>query len=467
MLFFTQYFFIFLLVVLVASWSFGNPQIRQRVLLAASLVFYGFWSVPLISLLIFSCGIDFICGKKAAETRQKIWVYVSLVTNLGVLAYFKYVNFGIAAFNDAAMMIGLNISVVPVDIVLPLGISFFTFQSMSYTIDMYRQKYAPCTSFSQFALYVTFFPQLVAGPIVRANEFLGQLIKPRRLRLEYLNQGVSLFIIGIFKKVVIADHAGIFANALFGSPGEYTTFLALVGIFAFSFQIYFDFSAYTDMARGLAYMFGYRLPINFDRPYFALGVRDFWRRWHISLSRWLRDYLYISLGGSRKGPFRTVTNVMLTMLIGGLWHGASWNFVIWGGIHGALICIETQLIGQRLSEVSRRSARFAIGVLTFLLISFSWVFFRAEDFGAAISVFQAVLTPAEGEFFHQVGLFGPQYWLLGMGLPILFIAAAEALPKNRPLSAYPLSLSVTLLSSMAILAMLVGGGANEFIYFQF
>jgi len=158
---------------------------------------------------------------------------------------------------------------------------------------------------------------------------------------------------------------------------------------------------------------------------------------------------------------------MLTMLIGGLWHGASWNFVIWGGIHGALICIETQLIGQRLSEVSRRSARFAIGVLTFLLISFSWVFFRAEDFGAAISVFQAVLTPAEGEFFHQVGLFGPQYWLLGMGLPILFIAAAEALPKNRPLSAYPLSLSVTLLSSMAILAMLVGGGANEFIYFQF
>ena len=364
-------------------------------------------------------------------------------------------------------MIGLNISVVPVDIVLPLGISFFTFQSMSYTIDMYRQKYAPCTSFSQFALYVTFFPQLVAGPIVRANEFLGQLIKPRRLRLEYLNQGVSLFIIGIFKKVVIADHAGIFANALFGSPGEYTTFLALVGIFAFSFQIYFDFSAYTDMARGLAYMFGYRLPINFDRPYFALGVRDFWRRWHISLSRWLRDYLYISLGGSRKGPFRTVTNVMLTMLIGGLWHGASWNFVIWGGIHGALICIETQLIGQRLSEVSRRSARFAIGVLTFLLISFSWVFFRAEDFGAAISVFQAVLTPAEGEFFHQVGLFGPQYWLLGMGLPILFIAAAEALPKNRPLSAYPLSLSVTLLSSMAILAMLVGGGANEFIYFQF
>ena len=182
MLFFTQYFFIFLLVVLVASWSFGNPQIRQRVLLAASLVFYGFWSVPLISLLIFSCGIDFICGKKAAETRQKIWVYVSLVTNLGVLAYFKYVNFGIAAFNDAAMMIGLNISVVAVDIVLPLGISFFTFQSMSYTIDMYRQKYAPCTSFSQFALYVTFFPQLVAGPIVRANEFLGQLIKPRRLR---------------------------------------------------------------------------------------------------------------------------------------------------------------------------------------------------------------------------------------------------------------------------------------------
>ena len=467
MLFYTQYFFIFLAAVFVIAWGSGSTKLRQRALLVASLVFYSFWSIPLISLLIISCAVDFFCGKKAAETHEKRWVWLSAITNLGILAYFKYANFGISAVIDAAQTLGINLSVPTLEVVLPLGISFYTFQSMSYTIDMYRAQYPPCKSFSKFALYVTFFPQLIAGPIVRANEFLDQLAKPRGLRLVFINQGVTLLIIGIFKKVVLADHAGIFANAIFGSPADYTTFLTLVGIFAFSFQIYFDFSAYTDMARGLGYLFGYRLPINFDRPYCALGIRDFWRRWHISLSRWLRDYLYISLGGSRQGHWKTVLNIMITMLVGGLWHGASWNFVIWGGIHGILISIEGVVFGKRLRSVNGKFQRLLIGSATFVIVSLSWVFFRARDLGEVGAVFGALFSFPQEAFFHQVLFFGPQYWLLGVVLPIGALLFSALKPLDKTLRVYPRIASVASLLAMAILSMLVGGGANEFIYFQF
>lgn len=467
MLFHSQYFLIFLSAVFVITWASRRRKSRQWILLSASLVFYSFWSVPLVSLLIISSAIDFYCGKRVAVTRDRRWVFLSLITNLGLLGYFKYVNFGIGVFADAVGALGINISVPTLEIILPLGISFYTFQSMSYTLDMYRGQYPPCKSFSQFALYVTFFPQLIAGPIVRANEFLLQLAKPRRLRLVFLCQGLTLFVIGVFKKIVLADHAGVFANAIFDSPNEFTSFLALAGVFAFSFQIYFDFSAYTDMARGLGYLFGYRLPINFNRPYSALGIRDFWRRWHITLSRWLRDYLYFSLGGSRKGQMRTVANVMLTMLLGGLWHGASWNFVIWGGIHGVLISAESFFFGKQIKRNYGQFAKILVGMGTFILVSFSWIFFRAESYDQAKLVIAAICTIPTGSFFHQMMYFGPNYWLLGIVCPSAILIASAVKPIDKTLQSYPQIVGIAAIFGMLIMSMLVGGGANEFIYFQF
>ena len=467
MLFHSQYFLIFLSAVFVITWTSGRRKSRQWILLGASLIFYSFWSIPLVSLLIISSVIDFYCGKRVAETKERRWVWLSLITNLGILGYFKYANFGIEAFANVAGSLGINISVPTLEVVLPLGISFYTFQSMSYTLDMYRAKYPPCKSFSQFALYVTFFPQLIAGPIVRANEFLQQLAKPRRLRLVFVYQGLTLFIIGIFKKIVLADQAGVFANAVFDSPNEYTSLLALTGVFAFSFQIYFDFSAYTDMARGLGYLFGYRLPINFDRPYCALGIRDFWRRWHMSLSRWLRDYLYFSLGGSRKGGTRTVANVMLTMLLGGLWHGVSWNFVIWGGIHGVLISVENLLFGKQGRRKYGQVQKICLGLGTFILVSFSWIVFRAESFDQAKLMITAICTIPTDSFFHQVMYFGLQNWLLGIVFPSVILITSAVKPIDKTLKSYPQIVGIVGILGILIISMLVGGGANEFIYFQF
>ena len=467
MLFYSQYFLIFISAVVVWVWESSGQRVRHSILLVSSLIFYSFWSVPLISLLVISSILDFYCGKRASISGHKKWVYLSVSTNLGILGYFKYVNFGIQTFTDAFHILGVEISGHTLEIVLPLGISFYTFQSMSYTIDMYRRKYTPCDSFLRFALYVSFFPQLVAGPIVRANEFLGQLTRPRRLRWSYINQGLTLFIIGAFKKIVVADQSSAFANAVFGSPTEFTSFLALIGVLAFSFQIYFDFSAYTDMARGLGYLFGYKLPINFLHPYTAVGIRDFWRRWHITLSRWLRDYLYISLGGSRRGPGRTVLNVMLTMLLGGLWHGASWNFVIWGGLHGVALSIENLVSGKRSLRTSSSTINIFIGISTFCFITLSWIFFRAEDLNNAKDIFVAISTVPGGSYFHQAAYFGSQYWLLGIVLPSLILIVSAIKPVDKTLREYPLFLNLVGLITMGIITLMVGGGANEFIYFQF
>lgn len=467
MLFHTQYFLLFFIVVFFLHWVSPTYKLKHLILLISSFFFYMFWNVPLVSLLLISSVIDFYAGKRVWETREKRWLYLSLFTNLGILGFFKYANFGIQSVFEVLKVFDQELTSPRLNIILPLGISFYTFQSMSYTLDMYRRKYKPYQSFLDFAFYVSFFPQLIAGPIVRADHFKKQMERRMPLRWVLFNQGIILFVIGVFKKIVLAEQAAVFANAVFGQPAEYTCFMAIIGVVAFSFQIYFDFSAYTDMARGLGYLLGYQLPENFLHPYGALGIRDFWRKWHLSLSSWLRDYLYIPLGGSRQGAWRTKFNLMTTMLLGGLWHGAGWNFVIWGGIHGICLTIEDLIFKKRSLKHRLLLVNIFIGLVTYIIVCFTWIFFRSQTFSQATALLGSIITLPTEPLFHQVGYFKTQNWLLGIVLPAIIIVLSAFRPLDKTLRLYPLLVNVGTIITMIIISVIVTGGASEFIYFQF
>ncbi len=407
MLFQTFEFAIFYMLVLV-----GVVAVRQRLpqfglLLLASYVFYMAWepagtvddatpgwSPYFILLIVYSTLNDYLCGLGLGRSRQPrartLLLVLSLVTNLGVLAIFKYTNF----LYGTTLWMSSGQWPPPEDlftsIVLPVGISFYTFQSMSYTIDVYRGELPAERNFTKFALYVAFFPQLVAGPILRAKEFMPQLDKAVDLKAENLRSGINLFLVGLVKKVVIADNVAPLANQVFDQPQGLPSAAIMLGALAFGIQIYCDFSGYTDMARGCGRMLGFHIPINFNYPYAARSITDFWRRWHISLSSWLRDYLYIPLGGNRHGSFATYRNLMLTMTLGGLWHGAGWNFVIWGVYQGFWLAVE-RLLGVRHKSpdssaqptVLQRAARWLLTALQWLfvqyLVFFGWLIFRVYD----------------------------------------------------------------------------------------
>ena len=330
---FTQIeFLLFFIFCLISIYLTSSNRFRKGILLFASYYFYAYWDWRFLSLIIYSTLIDFIVGKYIARTKnqqvRKRLLFISLVSNLSVLGFFKYFNFFINSLSIPLAEIGLNVTTL--NIILPIGISFYTFQTLSYTIDIYRNKIPPTSSILDFSLFVAFFPQIVAGPIVRAAEFLPQLKVKRVINWDNLFIGFRLFTFGFFKKVFIADNLAIFVDKVFENPSVFSSITILLGVIAFGIQIYCDFSGYSDMAIGIAKALGYELPLNFNYPYIAKNITDFWRRWHMSLSFWLRDYLYIPLGGNRKGTRRTYINLMLTMLLGGLWHGASWNFVVWG-----------------------------------------------------------------------------------------------------------------------------------------
>jgi D-alanyl-lipoteichoic acid acyltransferase DltB (MBOAT superfamily) len=341
---------------------------------------------------------------------------------------------------------------------------------MSYILDLYRRRYAPYESFLDFFLYISFFPQLVAGPLVRADFFLERLKRiGKPIELSMVTSGAMLFVAGVFKKAVLADNSAKIANFVFADPGEFSSLLTLLGLYAFAFQIYFDFSGYTDMARGIGRMLGIELPINFNLPYLSRGLREFWQRWHISLSTWLRDYLYISLGGNREGVRKTYRNLMITMLLGGLWHGASFNFIIWGGIHGGVLALEHAMIGknERYAEGGLRNAVWIF--LTFHLVCLAWIFFRADDFASAMT-FLRTLTDLSGyATLSDLGYFKPQNWLFGLLLPFLVVFGLEkrmhtneiSLEMPRPFAS---ALGFCVLLFMILLA---SGGSNEFVYFQF
>ncbi len=389
-----------LFAVVTAFWTLRNhPRLRLGLLLIASYVFYGFWDWRFLGLLALSTVVDFAVGVGLGRTedgsRRRRLLVASVGTNLGILGFFKYFDFFIDSFAEISAQLGLSLGRPVLEVVLPVGISFYTFQTMSYAIDVYRRNLEPTRDLLAFAVYVSFFPQLVAGPIERAGRLLPQLEHPaERLHPEDVSTGLALITLGLFKKVAIADALAGYVEAVFSAPETHPWFLVLGGIYAFALQIYADFSGYSDIARGSARLVGVRLVRNFEQPYLSRNISEFWRTWHISLSEWLRDYLYIPLGGNRRGWRRTLVNLSLTMLLGGLWHGAAWTFVFWGGLHGLYLAVH-RMWRSRTPGADPVMPRWrdALPVLgTFHLVCLGWVFFRADGFGNAIAVLTTVGT---------------------------------------------------------------------------
>jgi alginate O-acetyltransferase complex protein AlgI len=352
----------------------------------------------------------FLAGRiyQATELRvRRRWLAASAALNLGLLGFFKYYNFFAGSLNLALARSGIQVA--HLQIILPVGISFFTFESMSYTFDVYRGTLVPCRRLIDFALFIAFFPRLVAGPIIRASHFLPQLQRPLTLRWSDVQAGSMLFLSGLVKKILLADNLAVFVDPVFRAPQLYHPVTAWLAVLAYALQIYYDFSGYSDMAVGLAKVLGFDLPINFSAPYAARSLADFWRRWHISLSSWLRDYLYFPLGGNRKGDLRTYANLMATMLLGGLWHGASWNFVVWGGLHGLGLAVQ-KWSAARFPRVSLPP--LIARAITLLFVVLLWVPFRAHDWSMTVAM------------FHQlIGLGSGMYWIY----PWVFFALAVCL----------------------------------------
>lgn len=414
MLFHTPQFFLFFVVVVALFYGLPRP-FRKYMLLAASYFFYMCWNAKFILLIVALTAIDYTAAmwirRAVTPARRRAALIASLAANLGFLGFFKYYNF---LASNLALLMAKPPGEWALAIILPMGISFHTFQSMSYVIDVYRGEQEPITNAIDYALYIAFFPQLVAGPIVRAHNFFNDLYHWRAPDAGEQLRGVWLVVFGLVKKLVVADQFARLADAYFAHPAAYPGyFAAWSGVVAFSIQIFFDFSGYTDMAIGLAQLLGFRFPENFRRPYLASSITDFWRRWHISLSSWLRDYLYIPLGGNRHGRFQTYRNLMLTMLLGGLWHGASWNFVVWGGYHGGLLAAE-----RALGVEPKRSWNPLRVAFTFALASIGWVFFRARTFPASLEILGRLFRGPAGHLMWP-------HWQLWIALASLILAVAE------------------------------------------
>jgi len=390
MLFYTPEFLVFSLVLLATLGVVHRDEPRKWVLLVASYVFYMWWNPAFIALIAFATGVNYLLGgaivRSDDDRKRKALLTLSLVASLGLLAWFKYAGFLADSTLYLMRSLGFEVHWTSLAITLPVGISFYTFQALSYTIDVYRRNIPATTSPLDFALYIAFFPQLVAGPIVRAADFLPQLRE--RIRVSCDQATFFLIVRGLAKKVMIADNIAVLPDAVFASPQDFPSLVIWLATVCFALQIYCDFSGYSDIAIGVARVLGFRIPLNFDHPYFARNPSDFWRRWHISLSSWLRDYLYISLGGNRAGTARTYRNLMLTMLLGGLWHGASWNFVLWGALHGFYLVVHRGYGDWR----RRRDPAWdgASGPLATLLsiaamqygVLLAWIAFRVTDFDA-------------------------------------------------------------------------------------
>lgn len=400
MLFNSAEYGIFFAVVFVLYWLLsGWATPRLLLLLVASYLFYASWSWEYLFLIILSSLIDYVIGLGLGSVEhpggRKALLMVSLVANLGMLGVFKYFNFFMGTLDDAATLAHLAPLGLRLDLLLPVGISFYTFQTMSYSIDLYQRKIDVCYNPLKFLVYVSFFPQLVAGPIVRASDFLYQLNQRPTLTGEAASRAVVLIMAGLFKKVVIGDYLAVnIVDRVFDTPQMFSSLETLLGVYGYAMQIFCDFSGYTDIAIGSALLLGFGLPENFKRPYKADSLQDFWHRWHISLSSWLRDYLYISLGGNRSGAeWKTYRNLMLTMLLGGLWHGAAWNFIIWGALHGgALAATRIWQRWRRDRDFNPTSPLYRAGAifLTFHFVCLTWVFFRSPTFSDALAIFESL-----------------------------------------------------------------------------
>ena len=399
MLFNSIHFFVYLVVVLLVSALLRrlNRQYEIWFLVAASAYFYGQWNWSYLILIYVTIIADYFIGQKCFQHKHpQKFLNISLIVNLGILGFFKYANFFLDTANGVVTTIGYQPFQL-FDFLLPVGISFYTFQSLSYTIDINRNQLKPRKKFSEYALFVSFFPQLVAGPIVRASEFFDQLDKKRNFSFAMAQSGVMLIMLGLVKKVVFADNLALFADPVFDHPEAVSGVQTLLAVYAFAFQIYFDFSGYTDIAIGVAKLLGFTFPKNFNHPYLSLSFQDFWRRWHMTLSRWLRDYLYISLGGNKSGAWKTKRNLFLTMFLGGLWHGASWNFAIWGVLHGLYLSIERSISKKFNYQSEAFWFKSIKWLLVFHFVCFAWIFFRASNFEDSMIILSKIMV-LEGSF---------------------------------------------------------------------
>ncbi|NQT04202.1 MAG: MBOAT family protein [Planctomycetes bacterium] len=382
MLFHTWPFALFFIIVYPAYLALKNTRLRFPWLLASSYFFYACFNPLYLIIISYSTLLDYIVVMKMEKsTRRKMWLSISVVNNLGLLGFFKYGGFVTDNLNLLLSSLGIPYALASPGILLPVGISFYIFQSMSYTIDYYRGNIERETSLIKYATFVSLFPRLLAGPIERAKNLLPQLHKPPSVSIQDFTDGISLFVVGFFKKVALADYMAMYVDKVYDAPEQFHAPALILATFLFSWQIYFDFSGYTDMARGVARMMGFRLMLNFNNPYLATGLGDFWARWHISLSSWFKDYVYIPLGGNRKGRFNTYRNMFLTLVISGLWHGAAWTFIIWGAVHALGYSCTREL--ERTAFYKDRVPKIAKQLLVFIFVSFAWIFFRAETINDA------------------------------------------------------------------------------------
>ena len=472
-------FAIFLPIVFILYWfvTQKNLKLQNALIVVSSYVFYGWWDWRFLSLILFSTVVDYLIGRRLRtedkQFKRKVLLWTSILVNFGFLGFFKYYNFFLENFVDAFSLFGMQINANSLNIILPVGISFYTFQTLSYTIDVYRKKLEPTQDFIAFSAFVCFFPQLVAGPIERATNLLPQFYKKRTFKYHNAVDGMRQILWGLFKKVVIADNCAEFANQIFNNSADMNGSTLVLGAIFFTFQIYGDFSGYSDIAIGTSRLFGFDLKQNFATPYFSRDIAEFWRRWHISLSTWFRDYLYIPLGGSRGGTWMKVRNTFAIFLVSGFWHGANWTFIIWGALNAIyfLPLLLTNNNRKNLGVVAEGKLLPSLSelikmLITFTLTVFAWIFFRAESLSHAFSFIGGIFSNS----IFETPKINNSIILVSNILLILIIdwfGRAEDYPLKRKINYTIIS---KILYSYILWNLIIGVLGNkevEFIYFQF
>ena len=470
-------FAVFLPIVFLLYWFVTNRKLKlQNILIVlASYIFYGLWDWRFLSLIIFSTTVDYFVGqrlgKEENKVKRKFLLWASILVNLGFLGFFKYYNFFIDNLITAFSFFGQPINPQGLNIILPVGISFYTFQTLSYTIDVYKKKIEPCKDLLAFSAFVCFFPQLVAGPIERATNLLPQFYKNRKFEYHKAVDGMRQILWGLFKKIVIADNAASFANDIFNNSVDYSGSTLVLGAFFFTFQIYCDFSGYSDIAIGTSRLFGFNLKQNFNFPYFSRDIAEFWRRWHISLSTWFRDYLYIPLGGSRGSIWKKVRNIFIIFLVSGFWHGSNWTFLAWGFLNALYFLplmllkinrVNTDVVAE--GRVLPSLVEFTNIIITFCLTVFAWIFFRADSITHALLYIQSIFNYSLFEM--------PKVFPKSVIIMILLFVIVEWLQRSKQ---YALELNnktpkIVRWSFYFVIVMMIlqfNGAQQEFIYFQF
>lgn len=456
------------------------PRLRLRgqniFLLVASYAFYGYWDWRFTFLLFTSTVVDFFVGQKlqasGSPKQRKLLLFFSIVVNLGILGFFKYFNFFIDSAASVLSAIGFQPHMPMLQVILPIGISFYTFKTMTYTIDVYRKKMTPTTNFIDYALFTSFFPQILAGPIERASNLLPQISAPRQITRVKVLTGLNLILLGYFKKVAIADTLAPIVGKIFDAPDAMSSGQLWTGVYAYTFQIYGDFSGYTDIARGIAFILGFDTMVNFNAPYLSRNITEFWRRWHISLSTWFRDYVYIPLGGNRYGSARTYTNLFITMLLCGLWHGAAWTFVLWGVIHGLCLMVHRMTLGGGKPDFSWPLSVWGWATnivkvfLTFHFVAFAWVLFRASSLESALVYFQGLFRFQPLTGFSIPVLFAGGL-LIALDVAQTWFGSHTWLTDRKDLRALRYTVAQLLLVSVLAATIAHVGTITPFIYFQF